>query len=214
MLLALSPEMFERGLGRARSYQNVIAEASGLPAFTSTAGTFDQLRRLGGQGWAHRASTTTPHGACGRELRRRGSLSFAAHGMDCGIENIKATLLEGIAEAFRTVNHSDVEAFVQTGTRTPRLRHRRPRPNRSRQTSDHLQCRRLSPDTRSTRPHPAHQQDYLNAPGSHGRRTWATASSGSTFRLAMLRSRSRRCWAQSGRRRRRSTRGAHESWCR
>ena len=47
MLLSLSPEMFEGGIGRARAYQELISETSRAAAFTTTDGTFHQLRRLG-----------------------------------------------------------------------------------------------------------------------------------------------------------------------
>ncbi len=120
MLLALSPEMFEGGLARARTYQNVIAEASGVPAFTSTDGTFHQLRRLG----ISRVGLIAPPPQDRMEhavanFASEGITVVRAHGMDCGLENIKATPLEAITEAFRTVDHHDVEAFVQTGTGLP-----------------------------------------------------------------------------------------------
>ncbi len=120
MLLALSPEMFEGGLTRARAYQNAIAEASGVPAFTSTDGTFHELHRLG----ATKVGLIAPapqermeHAVA--NFAAEGITVVAAHGMNCGLENIKATPLEDIAEAFRTVDHPDIEAFVQTGTGLP-----------------------------------------------------------------------------------------------
>lgn len=120
MSLSLSPEMFAGGLDRARSYQAAIADASGVPTSTSTEGTFHRLRRLG----ASRIGLIAP---APPEQMEHATANFAtvgftvvrSCGMDCGLPNIKATPLDDIAEAFRRVDHPDVEAFVQTGTGLP-----------------------------------------------------------------------------------------------
>ena len=120
MLLSLSPEMFAGGVDRARSYQAAIANASGVPTFTSTAGTFHRLRRIG----ASRIGLIAP---APPEQMEHATANFAAEGftvvrslgMNCGLPNIKATPLDDIADAFRSVEHPDVEAFVQTGTGLP-----------------------------------------------------------------------------------------------
>lgn len=120
MLLSLSPEMFPEGIPRARTLQRAITEASGVPAFTSTDGIFHDLRRLG----ASRIGLIAPApqermADAAANFAAEGITVVAACGMDCGLENIKATPLDDIAQAFRSIDHSDIEAFVQTGTGLP-----------------------------------------------------------------------------------------------
>lgn len=120
MLLSLSPEMFENGVARARRYQAEIAEASGLPTFTTTDGLFSELRRLG-------VSSIGLIGPASQEQMQHAVANFEtegvvveeAYGMNCGLANIKATPLDEIAAAFRAVDRPAVEAFVQTGTGLP-----------------------------------------------------------------------------------------------
>jgi maleate isomerase len=120
MLLSLSPEMFEGGIGRARAHQELIAETSGLPAFTTTDGTFHELRRLG-------VSSVGLIAPAPQERMEQVVANFAAegitvvraHGMNCGLPNIKATPLDEIAAAFRAVDDTAVEAFIQIGTGLP-----------------------------------------------------------------------------------------------
>lgn len=120
VLLSLSPEMFEGGLERAAAYQALIAEASGVPAFTTTGGIFHELRRLD-------VSSIGLIAPAPQEQMESASANFASEGitvvravgMNCGIENIKATPLDDIASAFRAVDDPTIEAFVQTGTGLP-----------------------------------------------------------------------------------------------
>lgn len=120
MLLSLSPEMFEGGLDRARRHQEVIADASGLPAFTTTDGLIFELRRLD-------VSSIGLIAPAPQEQMQHAIANFAAegvnvvaaHGMSCGLPNIKATPLSDIAAAFRAVDRPAVQAFVQTGTGLP-----------------------------------------------------------------------------------------------
>lgn len=120
MLLALSPEMNEGGLERARSLQALIADASGCPAFTTTDGTLHELRHRGIT--AIGLITPSPQDradAAAANFELEGLKVVRAHGMNCGISNIKATPLDDIADAFRLVDHHDVEALVQVGTGLP-----------------------------------------------------------------------------------------------
>lgn len=124
MLLSLSPEMFEGGLERARRYQEVIADASGLPAFTTTEGLIFELRQLDVSSIGllapapqEQMQMQMQHAAA--NCAAEGVNVVAAHGMNCGLPNIKATPLSDIAAACRAVDHPTVQAFVQTGTGLP-----------------------------------------------------------------------------------------------
>lgn len=120
MLISLSPEMFEGGIERARSYQDLVAETSGLPAYTTTEGIFHGLRRVG-------ASSIGLIAPAPQDRMEDAIANFAAegitveraHGLNRGLPNIKATPLDDIADAFRFVDSPEVEAFVQTGTGLP-----------------------------------------------------------------------------------------------
>ncbi len=120
VLLSLSPEMFEGGLERAAAYQRLVAEASGVPAFTATSGIFHELRR-------REVSSIGLIAPAPQERMEAASANFASEGinvvralgMNCGIENIKATPLDEIASAFLAVDDPKIEAFVQTGTGLP-----------------------------------------------------------------------------------------------
>jgi maleate isomerase len=120
MLLSLSPEMFEGGIGRARAYQKLIAEASGLAAFTTTDGTFHELRRVGASSVGLIAPAPQERmGHAVANFAAEGITVVRAHGMNCGLPNIKSTPLDDIAAAFRAVDDTGVEAFVQVGTGLP-----------------------------------------------------------------------------------------------
>ncbi len=120
ILLSLSPEMFPEGIQRARAMQRAITEASGVPAFTSTDGIFHELQRLNVTRIALIAPAPQERmAAAATNFASEGITVVTACGMDCGLDNIKATPLHDIAEAFRSIDHPDVEAFVQTGTGLP-----------------------------------------------------------------------------------------------